>query len=57
MRHSFHETVLVLQSPYIGTCLFGKQYLQVIALFVEGAVDIDLPMKAVKRKMMAQNRL
>lgn len=36
---------------YIGACLFGKQYLQVIALSVEDAVDIDLLVKTVKREI------
>ena len=39
-------------STYIETCLFGKQYLQVIALSVEDAVYIDLLVKTVKREIV-----
>ena len=41
------------ESTYIEACLFGKQHLQVIALSVEDAVDIDLLVKTVKREIVA----
>ena len=36
----------------LAIILFGKQYLQVIALSVEDAVDIDLLVKTVKREIV-----
>ena len=36
----------------LAIILFGKQYLQVIALSVEDAVDIDLLVIAVKREII-----
>lgn len=44
--------VLDKGSNYMGACLFRKQHLQVIALSVEDAVDIDLLVKAVKREIV-----
>lgn len=46
-------TATLRERPKLAIFLFGKQYLQVIALSVEDAVDIDLLVKTVKREIVA----
>ena len=45
-------TATLRERSKLAIILFGKQHLQVIALSVEDAVDIDLLVKTVKREIV-----